>query len=248
MKSMGIIPARWGSTRFPGKPLAMIQGKSMIRRVYEQAQKSKWLDDVVVATDDKRIASDVEAFGGQVMMTSSNHNSGTDRCAEVIQKFEKNGEIYDLAVNIQGDEPMIDPEQIDLLIKSFDAPNIQIATLARKIESEDELTSPNVVKVVFSEQNQALYFSRHPIPYQKTVPLSQWLTGFGYFKHIGLYAYRTHILKKIAQLQPGKIEQAESLEQLRWLENGYSIHIKITDRESFAIDTPDDLLKFTNIC
>ena len=150
MKSMGIIPARWGSTRFPGKPLAMIQGKSMIRRVYEQAQKSKWLDDVVVATDDKRIASDVEAFGGQVMMTSSNHNSGTDRCAEVIQKFEKNGEIYDLAVNIQGDEPMIDPEQIDLLIKSFDAPNIQIATLARKIESEDELTSPNVVKVVFS--------------------------------------------------------------------------------------------------
>jgi 3-deoxy-manno-octulosonate cytidylyltransferase (CMP-KDO synthetase) len=230
---IGVIPARYASTRFPGKPLIDIGGKSMIQRVYEQCVKTSILSDVVVATDDQRIAEHVVAFGGKVMMTADTHQSGTDRCAEVVLKYDGK---CDAVINIQGDEPFIDPKQIELLASAFDDESTQIATLIKKISSEEEVRNPNVVKVIANKLNQAIYFSRSPIPYRRNPGVE-----ITYFKHVGIYGYRKQILAEITQLSVSNLEQAESLEQLRWVENGYKIILKETDMETIAIDSPDDL-------
>jgi len=239
MRILGIIPARYASTRFPGKPLALIGGQPMIRRVFEQASRASGLSAVVVATDDSRIADAVRGFGGDVVMTAVSHPSGTDRCAEALSVA---GDGYEAVINIQGDEPFIRPEQIDQLCNLISAEGSQIATLARKIGAEDELSNPNLPKVVIGVDGRALYFSRQAIPYLKGVPVSDWYRHHLYFKHIGIYAYRSEVLKLITALPPGILEQAESLEQLRWLENGYSLHVGITDSETIAVDTPEDLV------
>lgn len=237
MKIAGIIPARYASTRFPGKPLADIRGTSMIRRVYEQCKKASCLDTVVVATDDERIAAHVREFG-EVIMTAENHPSGTDRCREAL---EKTGGRFDYVINIQGDEPFIAPEQIGLLAGLLDG-QTQLATLVKAIHDNHAIHNPNVVKVVFNRNGEALYFSRSPIPHLRGKDQSSWLEGFPYHKHIGMYAYRTDVLQEITQLQPSALEQAESLEQLRWLENGYRIRVAVTEMESAGIDTPEDIL------
>ena len=243
MKSIGIIPSRYASTRFPGKPLTIIKGKTMIQRVYEQVVKSKKLSTIFVATDDIRIYDHVNSFGGNVLMTDSKHTNGTTRCNQVISILENTGEHFEIAVNIQGDEPYINPEQIDSVISLFENDNVQIGTLAKKITTSDELFDSNVVKVVLNNQNNALLFSRHPIPLLRDIKNEKWLNNFEFLKHIGIYAYKTSVLKNIANMPAGKLEQAEKLEQLRWLENRISISVNITDYESIAIDTPDDLLK-----
>lgn len=241
-KTLGIIPARYDSTRFPGKVLVDIDGKPMIQRVYEQAKMANSLKEVVVATDDERVFQAVENFGGQVVFTSKDHQSGTDRCAEVI-KFDHFQE-FDLVVNIQGDEPYIQPEQIDKAVLFLNNnPAFQIATLAKKIEESKPLFNPNVVKVVFGIQQNALYFSRNAIPYLRDAPLGHWLQKADFYKHIGLYAFRRTALKGVANLPIGKLENLEKLEQLRWLENGYSIGIELTNLETIGIDTPEDLLE-----
>lgn len=239
MKISGIIPARFASTRFPGKPLIDIAGKSMIQRVYEQAQKSKLLNQVVVATDDQRIIDHVQAFGGLVKMTSEKHLSGTDRCAEIAFQNPE----FDVFINIQGDEPFIDPAQIDLLARCFSAPEVQLATLVKKINNLEELNNPNTPKVVLNRNQDALYFSRNPIPYLRDKQPEEWLDYQTYWKHIGIYGYRRQTLLEINQLPSSSLEQAEALEQLRWLENGFSIRVAITELESLAIDTPNDLQK-----
>ncbi len=243
MRCIGIIPARFDSTRFPGKPLADIMGKSMIQRVYEQSLKSKLLSEVVVATDDNRIYDHVLAFGGDALMTGKNHLNGTSRSNEAISLLESRGKYYDSVVNIQGDEPFIDPVQIDTVARMFSQSGIQIGTLVKKINSKSELFDNNVVKVVFSTQKIALYFSRNAIPFQRGIDKESWLQNCTYFKHIGIYGYRVDVLKKIAEMPPGILEKAESLEQLRWLENGINVSVDITDYESISIDTPEDLLK-----
>ncbi len=239
MKVIGIIPSRFASTRFPGKPLAMIKGKTMIRRVCEQAWKSK-LDAVVVATDDMRIADEVLSFGGQYVLTDPNHQSGTDRCCEALEILEQP---YDAVINIQGDEPFIDPKQIDLLVDTITQEGISIASLVKRIENEDDLFSTNTVKVVMDREGRGLYFSRTPIPFMRNVAREQWVEKGDFFQHIGIYAYKADVLRQIAGMQPSKLEQAESLEQLRWLENGLSIHVAVIDSSNISIDTPDDLLK-----
>jgi len=244
--ALGVIPARYGSTRFPGKPLVQIDGKSMIRRVYEQASGSAGLSRVVVATDDDRICSHVRDFGGEAIMTSTHHRSGTERIGEVLEILELSGEEYPVVVNIQGDEPMLDPGQIDRLIQCFRKPETQIGTLVMKIIRDNELLNPNVVKVVMDQQQNALYFSRATIPHLRDIPAEEWLLHGIHYKHIGLYAYRTDVLKQIVKLPAGSLETVESLEQLRWLENGFRISVVITEHESIAIDTPEDLLKLTN--
>ena len=244
---LGIIPARYGSSRFPGKPLADIKGKTMIQHVYERALGSAYLSDLVVATDDQRIMDVVEEFGGKAVMTSETHKSGTDRCREVLEKLEEKGNQYSVVINIQGDEPYIDPRQIDEVAEMFTKVGIQIATLARKIDKEDDLFNTNVNKVVFGRDEKAIYFSRHPIPFQQNVDRKVWLSNYTYYKHIGIYAYRSQTLQKITQLERSKLEIAESLEQLRWIENGYKIRVLLTDYESNAVDTPEDLSKFLNI-
>lgn len=242
----GIIPARYASTRFPGKPLVMIAGKSMIRRVYEQASLA--LDMVCVATDDQRIHDAVTAFGGKVVMTSPHHQSGTDRCAEAADKIAvMEGIIPDAVINIQGDEPFIRPEQIDLLASCFDDPSVEIATLVRKVEPDDDLKNPNHPKVVLDLSGNAIYFSRSVIPYLRDVPEAEWPSRHTYFKHIGLYGYRTDILKKLTSLPRSPLEKAESLEQNRWLENGFRIRTKVTVWESIGIDTPEDLERVEKI-
>lgn len=239
MKVVGIIPARYGSTRFPGKPLAMIGGKTMIQRTCEQALKSS-LDAVVVATDDSRIYDEVQRFGGRAVMTRADHRSGTDRCREAL---ELTGEAYDAVVNIQGDEPFIDPRQIDSVADLIRQPDVMLATLARPLTNPDRLMNPNTVKVVLDHEGYALYFSRHPIPFMRGVEPLQWLQKTTYYQHIGIYAYRSETLRRITALDPGMLEQAESLEQLRWLENGYRIRVALTDlNPTYAIDTPEDLL------
>lgn len=246
MKAIGIIPARYASTRFPGKPLIDINGKSMIQRVYEQASSCKELSDVYVATDDKRIFEHVNKFGGNVVMTSIEHRSGTERCHEAIKKIAEPTNKETIIVNIQGDEPFMEPDQISLLISCFQDDNkIQIATLIKKIEQTDELFNPNIVKTIINKNDQAIYFSRQSIPHFRGEEENAWLLKFDYFKHIGIYAYRLEILKEITQLKPSPLEIAESLEQLRWLENGYNIHTKITSVENIAIDTPDDIKKIS---
>ena len=230
---LGIIPARYGSTRFPGKPLIDIGGKSMIHRVYEQSLKSSSLKKIIVATDDERIADHVMHFGGEVSITSSSHQSGTDRCAEVWQKEKGN---FDIVINIQGDEPFINPKQIDLLADCFSDSQIDIATLVKKLEREEDIRNPNIVKAIRNFKNEAIYFSRSPIPYRRN-PEAE----IHYFKHIGIYGYRSNVLMEITKLPIGNLEKAESLEQLRWVENGYRIGVKETTMESLSIDTPDDL-------
>ena len=215
----------------------------MIQRVYEQAIKSKRLSYIVVATDDDRIYNHVKSFGGNVLMTDTTHLNGTTRCNQVISLLENQGKHFDVAINIQGDEPYINPIQIDSVVSIFDKGNVEISTLAKKIDSDEELFDSNVVKVVFSKYNKALYFSRHAIPMVRGVEKLNWLNDFDFYKHIGIYGYKTDVLKKIANMSTGRLEQAEKLEQLRWLENGISISIHITDYESIAIDTKNDLLK-----
>ena len=240
MNILGIIPARYGSTRFPGKPLVSINGVSMIQRVYEQALKSKSLKKVIVATDDERIAQHVLTFNGEVMMTSPQHLSGTDRCAEIILRGK---EKWDAVINIQGDEPYIHPEQIDLLCSCFELKDVSIATLVKQIANIDELFNHNNVKVVLNKKREAIYFSRSPIPYNRNFPEQEWLKHSTYYKHIGIYGYRSSILNEIATLAKTNLEITESLEQLRWIENGYTIHVAITKHESISIDTPEDLEK-----
>ena len=238
MNFIGIIPARYASTRFPGKPLALLGGKTVIERVYEQV--AGMLDETVVATDDERIADAVQAFGGEAVMTGTYHRSGTDRCYEAYTIV---GHPYDVVVNIQGDEPFIAPEQIGALIARFEEPEVEIATLAKPFEKNEEIFDSNKVKVVLSARSTALYFSRCPIPYCRGVEQDGWLARAPYYKHVGMYAYRPEVLKAITALPPGVLEQTESLEQLRWLENGYTIAVSITHHESIGIDTPEDLKK-----
>lgn len=241
LKFAGIIPARFASTRFPGKPLALIGGKPMIQRVYEQA--SLVLENVFVATDNLQIADAVKNFGGKVIMTSTHHQSGTDRCYEALCNC---GEEFDVVVNIQGDEPFIHPLQIKALIECFDNQETQIATMAKKISPKDGidyLENPNHPKLVVNNADEALYFSRSVIPYLKTVHKNEWLEKHLFLKHLGIYAYRTDILSQITTLKPSTLELAESLEQLRWIENGFKIKVCYTDIETIGIDTPEDLAK-----
>jgi len=244
---LGVIPARYASSRFPGKPLVMIDGKSMIMRVYEQTLKTTILNRVIVSTDDERIFNHVKECGGEVMMTSEAHVSGTSRIGEVVENLSFLGKCpYDVIVNIQGDEPFIDPSQIDLVVSLFDDPDVQIGTLIREIGNSDDLFNANVVKVVADHSGKVLYFSRSPIPYFRGVPQDSWLDHHIYYRHIGLYAYRSSILNPILNLPAAPPELAESLEQLRWLYYGYRIHAAITDIETVGIDVPEDLLKLTN--
>ena len=241
MKFIGIIPARYASTRFPGKPLADMKGKYMIQRVYEQVRKI--LDNVCVATDDDRIFNAVESFGGNVVMTSAEHRSGKDRCFEAYNRLGGN---EDVIINIQGDEPFIKPEQIESLIACFDSPQTQIATLVRPFEATEgyeALANPNSPKVILNDKNEALYFSRSIIPYMRNISPEQWPDKHVYYKHIGMYGYRADILSQITRLPQSSLEIAESLEQLRWLQNGYTIKVGITTQETIGIDTPDDLQK-----
>ncbi|MBL0315659.1 MAG: 3-deoxy-manno-octulosonate cytidylyltransferase [Flavobacteriales bacterium] len=238
MKILGIIPARFASTRFPGKPLVEIDGKSMIRRVVEQATSCNALFGVIVATDDERIFNHVQSFGYQVVMTSPDHPSGTDRCLEA---YQKSGLHADAIINIQGDEPFVDPSQIDLLANLISKPEVEIATLAKRISDNASLFNPNKVKVIFSPNGRAIYFSRHAIPYQKNSPQNEWHLHHAYYKHIGLYAYQVSALTSICSLETSPLERAESLEQLRWIESGMSIYVAETDIETPAVDTPEDL-------
>lgn len=239
MRIVGIIPARYASTRFPGKPLALIKGKPMIQRVYEQALKAK-LDAVVVATDDVRIADAVMDFGGQYVMTDPNHRSGTDRCREVLDLLEDQ---YDAVINIQGDEPFIDPRQIEMVRDLISCEGTVLASLAKRIEDEEELFSPNTVKVVMDNKGTALYFSRNPVPFMRNMNRDEWLNKGVFYKHIGIYAYKADTLRQIAAMQPTTLELAESLEQLRWLENGLRIRMGITQEENVSIDEPNDIAK-----
>jgi len=238
----GIIPARFASSRFPGKPLVMIGNKTMIQRVYDQA--SKILDIVFVATDDKRIFEAVLNFGGKAVMTSPNHLSGTDRCAEAVLKINaETRRKVDIVINIQGDEPFIKPEQIALLMNCFDDDTVELATLIRKVETGEDILNPNQPKVVLNLKGDAIYFSRAAIPYVRDSEIEEWTKKQVFYKHIGLYAYKSETLAKITLLPCSSLEISESLEQNRWLENGYKIRTAVTDWQSIGIDTPDDLEK-----
>ncbi|MFN4083407.1 MAG: 3-deoxy-manno-octulosonate cytidylyltransferase [Bacteroidia bacterium] len=242
-KIIGIIPARYASTRFPGKPLIDIKGKSMIERVYTQSVQAKCLSKVIVATDDERIAKHVESFGGEVVFTNSNHPSGTDRCFEALQKqFEK----YQYVINIQGDEPFINPQQIDELAKVCNG-QTELATQMIKANSYDILFDYGEVKIVLNQKNEALYFSRSVIPFLKGIDPKEWHLKLNYYRHVGMYAYRADILEKITSLKPSMLEKAESLEQLRWLEAGFKITCVETTFDSHCIDTPEDVEKVLNL-
>ena len=241
MKFIAIIPARDAYTRFPGKTLSVLQGQPMIQRVYEQVKKT--IDAVYVATDDERIYKAVKTFGGDVVMTSVEHKSGTDRCREA---YEKAGKGEDVIINVQGDEPFIMPCQIEAIKECFADPSTQIATLVRKFTPEDgidALVNPNSPKVVLGNNNEALYFSRSVIPYIRGAEQSGWLQKGTFYKHIGMYAYKAEVLDAITRLPQSTLEKAESLEQLRWLQNGYKIKVGITLQETIGIDTPADLAK-----
>ena len=239
-KILGLIPARYASSRFPGKPLADIGGKPMIQRVYEQAKKV--LPTVCVATDDERIRAAVETFGGKVVMTSDKHKSGTDRCAEALDIIESQlNTKFDAVLNIQGDEPFIEPEQIRTLADMFDRNEVEIATLVKKAECKADVFNPNKPKVVVANDGKALYFSRQAIPYLRGVDETEWTEKYEFYNHIGLYGYRADVLRRLTKLPQGILERAESLEQLRWLENGFAIYVSRTELESLSVDTPDDL-------
>ena len=241
LKAIAIIPARYASTRFPAKPLAILGGKMVIERVYEQV--TKCVEKAVVATDDERIYDAVKSFGGEVVMTSTEHRSGTDRCREA---FEKVGYDADIVINVQGDEPFIQPEQIETLKHCFDNEETQIATLVKPFAESDgieALENPNSPKVVVDGEMHALYFSRSVIPYLRGIERSEWLKHHIFYKHIGIYAFRAEVLKAVTSLPQSSLEKAESLEQLRWLESGYKIGVGISDIETIGIDTPEDLIK-----
>ncbi len=241
MNILGVIPVRFASTRFPGKPLADIHGKTMIHRVYEQAKQAASLEELYVATDDERIYNEVVSFGGKVVMTSKKHQNGTERCAEVLQQMPD----YDYVINIQGDEPCIHPQQIDILTKMLDG-KVELATLIKQIIEERELDDPGEMKVIFNNRKEAIYFSRTCIPYLRDVPHKDRLKTHTYYKHIGIYAYRKDILQQVVKLPKTSLEQAESLEQLRWIENGYKIQLGFTTLESRMIDSPTDLAMLLN--
>jgi 3-deoxy-manno-octulosonate cytidylyltransferase (CMP-KDO synthetase) len=239
MKTIAIIPARYASTRFPGKPLAILGGKPVIQRVYEQV--TTVLNEAYVATDDERIYNKVQEFGGRVVMTSPNHKSGTDRIEEAVQKI---GTDADIIINVQGDEPFIHPSQIEALIKCFDDPTTQIATLGKPFDNDADISlldNPNSPKIVVDNNSFALYFSRSVIPFIRGVEHNQWLGKYPFLKHLGIYAYRTQVLHEITRLPQSSLELAESLEQLRWLQNGYRIRVGTTNIETVGIDTPEDL-------
>ncbi len=240
---LAIIPARYASTRFPGKPLVEISGKSLLQRTYEQVCKVKAWADVLIATDDERIEQAAKAFGAKVVMTSPNHLTGTDRCAEVLAKY---GKAVDYVVNIQGDEPFIEPAQIEALLSGF-SQKPELVTLIKKITDLGTLFNPNSPKVIIDAKQKAIYFSRQTLPYFRTVPQDQWLNKGIFYKHIGLYAYRSDILPQLAQLSPTPLELAESLEQLRWIENGYQIQTVETSIETIGIDTPEDLERIKSL-
>ena len=236
MKFIGIIPARYSSSRFPGKPLAILGGKAVIEHVYRQV--SSMMKDVFVATDDQRIYDAVEAFGGKAIMTRSDHQSGTDRICEALDKV---GGDFDVVINIQGDEPFIQRSQLETVMQCFDDPRTQIATLGKPFESMEAVENPNSPKIVLDNDGYALYFSRSVIPFVRGKESAEWLNHFPFLKHIGLYAYRTEVLREVSRLPQSSLELAESLEQLRWLQNGYKIKVGITDVETIGIDTPEDL-------
>lgn len=239
MKFVGIIPARYASTRFPGKPLVDLGGKPVIQRVYEQVKEC--FDDLYVATDDERIMNAVKAFGGKVVMTAEDCKNGTERCLDAYRRL---GIDCDVIVNIQGDEPFIQPKQVNALIACFDAQGTDIATLVKPFDAADgieRLECPNSPKVVLDEKGFALYFSRSVVPYLRGVEREKWLESHTFYKHLGIYAYRTDVLERITTLPQSPMEKAESLEQLRWLENGYRIKVGVTDIETIGIDTPEDL-------
>ena len=239
LRYIAIIPARYASTRFPGKPLAQLGGQSVIERVYRQV--SGVIEDVVVATDDERIYSAVEAFGGRVVMTSAEHRSGTDRCWEA---YCKQDDQFDVVINVQGDEPFISASQLRAIISCFEDENTDIATLVKPFTKEDGLSAlenPNTPKVVLDAQMRAIYFSRSVIPFLRGVEREQWLSHHTFYTHIGMYAFRSEVLEQITSLEQSVLEKAESLEQLRWLENGYKIGVGITEEETIGIDTPEDL-------
>ncbi len=240
MKFLGIIPARYASTRLPGKPLALIQGKPMIQHVYERVKKSNTVDRIFIATDDERIMNVAASFGAEAILTSPLHNSGTERCAEVASVI---GNEFDIIINIQGDEPFIESEHLTALRDLFLNDEVQIGSLIKRISSLDELKNPNVVKAIKTPEGKALYFSRAVVPYLRNIEEQDWLHHHPFFKHIGMYGYRKETLLKIAQLSPTALEQAESLEQLRWLENNFAIHLAETFIETLSIDTIEDLLK-----
>lgn len=236
-KITGIIPARYGSSRFPGKPLVIINGTSMIMRVFEQAKKVKELSEVVVATDDERIFEEVTSNGGKAVMTSSSHRNGTERCQEVAASFQS-----DYYVNIQGDEPYIAPEAIASLCSILDG-EVELGTLVKRIEDVDQLDDPTTMKVLINQRYEAIYFSRQCVPYIRDYPKEQWIAKYDYYKHIGIYAYRSDVLQQVVKLEPTPLETAESLEQLRWIEHGFTIKLATTDHESVSVDTPADLDK-----
>lgn len=237
---LALIPARYASTRFPGKPLAMLDGKTIIRRVYERV--SLVFDHVYVATDDRRIADEVAGWGGRFVMTGTHHKSGTDRCYEALTHL--GADKFDVVVNVQGDEPFVAESQLRSIVSLFEDPTTEIATLVKPFDagqSWEELSNPNSPKVVLGDDNRALYFSRSVIPYLRGVEPSEWLTRHTYYKHIGLYAYRTDVLQRITAMPQSSLEMAESLEQLRWLQAGIRIRVATTDTETIGIDTPNDL-------
>ena len=236
MKFIGIIPARYASTRFPGKPLALLGGKPVIQHVYEKV--AAVLEAAYVATDDERIYDVVKSFGGQVVMTRTDHKSGTDRIEEAIEKL---GGKWDVVVNVQGDEPFVAKSQLDTICHCFDDPTTQIATLGKPFESMEAVQNPNSPKIVVDNMGFAMYFSRSVIPYVRGKEKSSWLTHYPFLKHLGIYAYRKDVLRQVTQLPQSSLEIAESLEQLRWLQNGFKIKVGTTDVETVGIDTPQDL-------
>ena len=238
MKFIAVIPARYASTRFPGKPLAILGGKTVIQRVYEQAMSV--LPEVFVATDDERIFDAVASFGGKAVMTRADHKSGTDRIEEAVETI---GTDADVIINIQGDEPFVQPSQIETLMHLFDAPETQIGTLGKPFDTMEAVMNPNSPKIVTDRRGFALYFSRSVIPYKRGVEQGDWMHHYPFLKHLGVYAYRREVLAEVTRLPQGLLEKAESLEQLRWLENGYRIRVGLTDVETVGIDTPDDLLR-----
>lgn len=245
-KVLGIIPARYASSRFPGKPLVDIFGKPMIQHVYERAERA--IQNVVVATDDRQIFEAVRKFKGEVVMTSSDHKTGTDRCVEALNITEEKKDVkYDIVMNIQGDEPQLRIKQLLELINCFDDPKTQIATLIKRFQQTEQLFNPNNVKVIFNLSDEAIYFSRTVIPYiNKVKNTSEWLSHFNFFKHIGIYAFKPDILRKLSRLPSSSIELAETLEQNRWIENGFQIKLRKTELENIGIDTPGDLQELMN--
>lgn len=238
MKVLAVIPSRYASTRYPGKPLQKIGGKSMVQRVYEQVSKATRIDKAIVATDDERIFSHIQDFGGEVMMTAEHHQNGTERCAEIIETLYDD---FDVVLNIQGDEPFILPEQVDQLAGCFEDETTDIATLIKQTESHEQLFSPNTAKVIFNSDFKALYFSRQAIPHLRGIPQNEWIARKVHYLHVGVYGYRKDVLRDIVKLPLSALESLEMLEQLRWLENGYTISVRQTDYQSISVDTPEDL-------